>query len=75
MEPHNSAPSAFVFPHYQPDTPPPCHEGFEKLNADECSAHAEMLHRAYSIWECKGRPVNSQMADWLEAQAEVLGEN
>jgi len=74
MEPQNSAQSGVFLPHYQPDAPPPCHDGFEGLNAEERSAHAEILCRAHSIWECKGRPDNSQMADWLEAEVEVLGE-
>ena len=53
----------------------PCHAGFEGLNAVERAAHAEILHRAYSIWECKGRPDNCQLAHWLEAKAEVMGES
>ena len=74
MEPLNPAHFAIVLPHYQPDASPRCHDGFEGLNTEERSAHAEILCRAHSIWECKGQPSNSQLADWLEAQAEVLGE-
>ena len=74
MEPHNVAQSGVFLPHYQPDAPLPCHDGFEGLNAEERSAHAEILCRAHSIWESKGQPNNSQLADWLEAEAEVLGE-
>lgn len=40
----------------------------------ERGAHAEILHRAFSIWESKGRLETSQLADWLEAEAEVSQE-
>jgi hypothetical protein len=73
MKSSKSARSAFVLPHSQPDSPPPSQEGFTGVNAER-SAHAEMTQRAFSIWECKGRLDNTQMADWLEAEAEVLGE-
>lgn len=54
---------------------PPCHGNFEGLNAAERRLHAEILCRAHSIWECKGRPDNSELADWLEAEAEVTSES
>jgi hypothetical protein len=34
----------------------------------------EILHRAYSIWECAGRPEHCEVAHWLEAEKEVLSE-
>jgi hypothetical protein len=48
-----------------------CLDGFGGLNVADCAARAEILHRAYSIWESKGRPEGSHLADCLEAQAEV----
>ncbi len=56
----------------EPDSPPA--DGFDGLNAAEQALRAEILHRAYSIWESKGRPANTQLADWLEAEAEVMQE-
>ena len=52
----------------------PSHDGFESVHALAQAEHDETLCRAYSIWDCKGRPGNSQMADWLQAEAEVLSE-
>ena len=52
----------------------PARDGFESVHALEQAEHDEMLCRAYSIWDCKGRPGNSQLADWLQAETEVLGE-
>ena len=49
-------------------------EGFSGLYNAERAAHAEIAHRAYSIWECKGRRDDSQLEDWLEAEAEVRDE-
>ena len=64
--------AAFILPHYQPDEPPPCPDGYEGLNALQRAQRAEILCRAYSLWDCKGRPDNSQLDDWLEAEAQVL---
>ncbi len=74
MEPHTSGRSAFVLPHSGQEPSPTHDDGFARLNAVERSAHAEMLHRAYSIWECKGRPEDSELVDWLAAEKEVLAE-
>jgi hypothetical protein len=53
---------------------PPGPDGFEGLTAAEQAVRAEVVCRAHSIWESKGRPENSQLADWLEAEAEVAHE-
>ena len=74
MDPHRPASAAFVLPHYQPDEQQPILDGFEGLNTLQRAQRAEILCRAYSLWDCKGRPDNSQLADWLEAEAQVLGE-
>lgn len=49
-------------------------DGHAEENAALQAAHAEILHRAYSIWESKGRLESGQLEDWLEAEAEVLSE-
>jgi hypothetical protein len=33
----------------------------------------EILHRAYAIWEGEGHPDNRQLANWLDAEAEMMG--
>jgi Protein of unknown function (DUF2934) len=48
--------------------------GFHGSAAPEIAAHEEILQRAYSIWECAGRPGNSELSNWLAAKAEVLAE-
>ena len=75
MEPPNPTPSVFILPHPGNGTFPADADSFAGLNSVERAAHAEMLHRAFSIWECRGRPVNSQLSDWLEAETEVLRES
>lgn len=42
------------------------------LSAADRAPRGEILHRAYAIWEGKGRPDNRQLAHWLEAEAEIL---
>lgn len=59
---------------YEPGASQPCHDGFRYLTVTERAARAEILHRAYSIWESKGSAGNSQLSDWLEAESEVLSE-
>jgi Protein of unknown function (DUF2934) len=49
--------------------------GFESMTNPGGPAHEEIRHRAYSIWECAGRPANREVADWLAAEAEVTGES
>jgi Protein of unknown function (DUF2934) len=56
------------------DIPTPALKGFENLAVTDRAAREEISHRAYSIWECAGRPENRELANWLEAEAEVLGE-
>lgn len=52
-----------------------CGDGFAGLTAADQARRAEILHRAHSIWESKGRGPDHQLADWLEAEAEVLAES
>lgn len=49
-------------------------KGFEGLTMTDRAAREEISHRAYSIWECAGRPENRELANWLAAEVEVLGE-
>ena len=68
-------PSLQEVPETQADCSQPCHAGFEGLNEAQRASRAEIVHRAHSIWECKGRPDGSQLDDGLAAEAEVLREN
>lgn len=52
----------------------PNFDSFAGFATSERCAHAEISHRAHSIWESAGRPDNCQLAHWLEAEAEVLGQ-
>ena len=49
-------------------------QGFGGTDAPQRAAHEEIMHRAYSIWECAGRPENCGLEHWLAAEAEVLAE-
>ena len=48
--------------------------GFESLTNPGGSALEEIRHRAYSIWECAGRPAHCEAAHWLAAEAEVMSQ-
>ena len=52
----------------------PDFKGFGGPAAPAQATHEEILQRAYSIWECAGRPGNCELANWLKAEAEVLAE-
>jgi Protein of unknown function (DUF2934) len=75
MSTQTSAPSPTALSESDPNSLQPCREGYDGLTPTQQAARAEMLHRAYSIWRSKGSPDNSQVADWLEAEAEVLKES
>jgi hypothetical protein len=69
-------PSAWTPPDASNPTPgfsTPLQPKFPGLVATDRAAREEILHRAYSIWECAGRPDNCGLAHWLEAEAEVVG--
>ncbi|MDO8542293.1 MAG: DUF2934 domain-containing protein [Opitutaceae bacterium] len=45
---------------------------FAGLKSSDGAAREEILHRAYSIWESKGRPDNEDLAHWLAAELEIF---
>jgi hypothetical protein len=45
---------------------------FPGLTSTDRAPHEEILHRAYAIWESEGHPDNRELANWLEAEAEVM---
>lgn len=48
-------------------------DAFTGLKSTDRSAREEILHRAYSIWESEGHPSDRKLANWLEAEAAVMG--
>jgi hypothetical protein len=68
LSPHPVKPSAPT----AHSTPPL--QGFVDSATADKSSHEEITHRAYSIWECAGRPDDSALSHWLKAQAEVMAE-
>ncbi|HWL16333.1 MAG TPA: DUF2934 domain-containing protein [Opitutus sp.] len=48
-------------------------EAFPDMNSGDRAPREEILHRAYAIWESEGRPDNRALANWLEAETEVMG--
>lgn len=69
--PVTPAPLPLILDGETPDASP-CRDGFAGLTPAAQAQRAEIVHRAHSIWECKGRGTDHQLADWLEAEAEVL---
>ena len=51
----------------------PLIRSFAGLDASDRSAREEVLQRAYEIWESEGHPDDRKLANWLQAEAEVLG--
>jgi hypothetical protein len=48
---------------------------FPGMKSSDRAPHEVILHRAYAIWEREGHPHDRQLANWLEAEAEVIGRN
>ena len=46
---------------------------FAGLKSTDRAVREEILHRAYAIWESEGRPPDRKLANWLEAEAEIMG--
>ena len=42
------------------------------LKVTDRAVREEILHRAYAIWESEGQPQDRKLANWLEAEAEVV---
>jgi hypothetical protein len=61
-------------PSFEIERQQPSLDGFAGMTAADRASRAEILHRAFSIWENSGRPNGSEMAHWLQAEAEVLSE-
>ena len=47
-------------------------DNFPGMKFTDRAAHEEILHRAYAIWESEGHPNNRELANWLDAEAEVM---
>jgi hypothetical protein len=43
------------------------------MKSTDRAPREEILHRAYAIWESEGHPESRQLANWLEAEAEIMG--
>lgn len=48
-------------------------KNFPGMKSSDRAPREEILHRAYAIWESEGHPADRQLANWLEAEAEVMG--
>lgn len=42
------------------------------LQSTDRAVREEILHRAYAIWEREGHPADRKLANWLEAEGEVM---
>lgn len=45
---------------------------FAGLESADHAAREVILHRAYAIWESEGCPPDRTLANWLDAEAEVM---
>ncbi len=43
-----------------------------KQKADEEPLRNKILERAYFIWEEKGRPCNTELENWFQAEEEII---
>jgi hypothetical protein len=50
----------------------PGRDTFVGLHASDRGVREEILHRAYAIWESQGHPEGRELANWLEAETEIL---
>lgn len=50
----------------------PGRDTFVGLKSSDRAAREEILHRAYAIWESEGHPSDRKLANWLQAEAEVM---
>jgi hypothetical protein len=48
-------------------------DAFPGMDSADRAPREEILHRAYAIWQSEGQPDNRKLANWLEAEAEVMG--
>jgi hypothetical protein len=48
-------------------------DNFPGMKSADRAPREEILHRAYAIWEGEGHPDNRQLANWLDAEAEMMG--
>ena len=47
-------------------------DGANGLTSADRAMREEILHRARSIWEARGRPSGLDVAIWLEAESEIV---
>lgn len=48
---------------------------FPGMKSSDRAPHEVIMHLAYAIWEREGHPHDRQLANWLEAEAEVMARN
>lgn len=49
-------------------------DDFPGMKSTDRAPREEILHRAYSIWEDEGHPENRKLANWLQAETEVMSQ-
>ena len=71
-----SYPSAVDRPHVLDRTAEPvlpAREIFSGSNSSPWAPHEVIRHRAYAIWEREGHPENRALANWLDAETQIMG--